>query len=286
MSSYNTYTLFLCFVMFSALTGMLSFLIVSLVRYYLRLVKLGAEDESLKIEYEKETAQKSKRSYKVIGCISWILTLSIVVVAFTSFAVSLFVESRSTSMVGDIPALKVVKTNSMSYKNPENEYLFDKGLDNQINTFDLIVLHELPAEEELEIYDIVAYERDGMLILHRIVNIEEPNEEHPNARYFLLQGDAIEYHDKFPVLYEDMKGIYQDERIAFVGSFFMFMQSPVGFLCILLIIFAMIATPIAENKIKKAKSERYSVIFSLENLDDSDSDEESSQRGEQDKTHV
>ena len=57
-----------------------------------------------------------------------------------------------------------------------------------------------------------------------------------------------------------MRGIYYGERIGSVGSFFVFMRSPAGFLCILLIAFACIATPIAERKLKQAKDERLSAI--------------------------
>ena len=45
-----------------------------------------------------------------------------------------------------------------------------------------------------------------------------------------------------------------------LGSFFMFMQSPAGWLCILLILFAMVATPIAEKKIKAVTDDRYALI--------------------------
>ena len=94
------------------------------------------------------------------------------------------------------------------------------------------------------------------------MNIEEPNEKHPQTRFFLTQGDAVEFHDTFPVLYSEMRGIYQGERAPFIGSFFMFMQSPAGYLCILLILFAMVATPITERKIKKEKQKRYELIYS------------------------
>ena len=122
--------------------------------------------------------------------------------------------------------------------------------------FDLVICHHLPAEDELELYDIVVYKQDDRYIIHRIVGIEEPNEQHPNERYFLLQGDAVEYPDKFPVLYSQMQGIYEGSRIPFLGSFVLFLQSPAGWLCVLLVVFAMIATPIVEKKIREEINKR------------------------------
>jgi hypothetical protein len=111
-------------------------------------------------------------------------------------------------------------------------------------------------EEDLELYDIVVYKRDDMYIIHRIVGIEEPNEKHPNERYFLLQGDAVGSSDPFPVLYSQMQGIYKGERIPYVGSFIMFLQSPAGWLCMLLVVFVMIVTPIVERILDREKRAR------------------------------
>ena len=53
-----------------------------------------------------------------------------------------------------------------------------------------------------------------------------------------------------------MRGIYRGERIPFVGSFIAFMQSVAGYLCILLVIFGIVAIPIVEKKVNAAKRER------------------------------
>ena len=156
----------------------------------------------------------------------------------------------------NFPTVKVVQTASMEKKNPKNTYLFTNNLNNQISTFDLILTYQVPDEMDLQIYDIVVYEVDEILLVHRIVNIEEPNEKHPNERWFLCQGDAVESPDRFPVRYEQIKGIYRGEKIPFVGSFVMFMQSPAGWLCVFLVLAFTICTPIIEKKINKEKNAR------------------------------
>ncbi len=274
MSSYDIYIFFLCLIVFTLLTALFSVMLIMLVRFYLRLVNAGLEDENLKIEYEKNKTESNKPSTKVLGYIASAFILVVTVAFFLTFAVSLHVEIKNNSKVEDIPTMKVVKSGSMATKHPDNTYLVEEELHDQIKTFDLITLHKLPPEEALEKYDIVAYERDGNLILHRIVNIEEPNERHPDARYFLLQGDAVEFHDSFPVLYKEMKGIYRGERIPFLGSFFMFMQSPAGYLCILLILIALVATPLTEKKIKSAKEQRLALIIDEPESAEPESEEE------------
>ena len=145
---------------------------------------------------------------------------------------------------------------SMSEKYYLNKYLYDNALDNQLEVYDLVVIRELPPEEELKLYDVVVYEIDGELIIHRIVGIEEPNEKH-GERHFLLQGDAMAVHDKFPVLYEQMRGIYEGEKVSNIGSFFVFMRSPGGYLCIFLVLAATIIAPILEWVIGRARKKRW-----------------------------
>jgi signal peptidase I len=144
----------------------------------------------------------------------------------------------------------------MEEKNEKNKYLLENKLDDQFAMFDVILCEKLPAEEDLKLYDIVVYQQDDMYVIHRIIGIEEPNEEHPNERHFLLRGDAVEYSDKFPVRYSQMQGIYRGSHFPFVGSFIMFLQSPAGAVCMLLILFAIIIAPIAEGILEKARRER------------------------------
>ena len=58
-----------------------------------------------------------------------------------------------------------------------------------------------------------------------------------------------------------MQGIYEGERVPFAGSFVMFMQSPAGWLCILLVVFAVFVTPAIEKKILAEYEKRLAVLF-------------------------
>lgn len=258
MTDYEIYVFFLCLIVFIILTTLSVVCLCVITRQSLRLIRGGLEDESILKEHEKE--QKHKKRTKYLKLADMLFSGMICLLFVGMFVGSLIIQGTENTCCGRIPTYRVVLTGSMAEKNEKNLYLWENKLNNQIQTFDLIRTEQLPGEMELKLYDIVVYKVDDMLLVHRIVGIEEPGGDHPDCRYFLLQGDAVEAPDRFPVLYGQMRGIYRGERTPFIGSFILFMQSPAGWLCILLIVAAIIATPILERILKKAKDERLALL--------------------------
>ena len=270
MTSFEIYVFILCLIVFVSLTALFSCLIATLIKLTVRLVKTGVEDERIVEEFTQNSKRKT-------GCLWVVLDRAVSVVLccilFAVFAFSLYVNFSGAPSSDTIPTLSVVKSGSMSYKNQKNTYLFENGIDNQFQTFDLIFLYKLPAVDELQLYDVVLYEIDGTPVIHRIVEIYPPNDAHAEY-YFLLQGDALENPDRFPVYYEQMRGIYRDQRIPFLGSFVAFMQSVAGYLCILLVIFGIVATPIVEKHVNAAKQARLREIGILPPVEPAPTEEE------------
>lgn len=259
MSKYDIYTFILCLIVFLSLTALFTFFIVTLIRLWLRLIRGGQEDGAILKEYREQMNQKKRiRFSDVLGmCTSAVLLIALL----ASFVFSIYLQATDSKAANGVPSLKVVKSASMSFADEKNTYLADNEITNHLQTFDLILTEHLPDEFDLQLYDVVVYEQNGEMVIHRIVGIEEPNEKHPTCRHFLLQGDAVQFPDSFPVLYSQMRGIWTGLRIPFVGSFALFMQSPAGWLCIFLIFAAVIVTPIAEAKLKKAKRERLQCLL-------------------------
>lgn len=251
MSGMELYIFILCLFVFVGMTALFGFMLAHIVKMSLKMIRHGLEDERIITEYQKES-----RANPVGKVVCQIFSSLVFAALLLCFVLSLAVQLADDKVEGAIPTAQIVLSDSMSFKHDSNDYLTENRLDDQFATFDLIWTHELPGEFELELYDIVVYEYHGQLIIHRIIGIEEPNDRHPDHRAFLLRGDAVKHSDEFPVLYSQMKAIYTGERIPYIGSFFAFMQSPAGYLCILLVIFAIVATPIAEKKLWKAKKER------------------------------
>ena len=256
MTGLDVYVFFLCFIVFSVLTAISCIMVVYFVKSSLKMIKHGLEDKKITTEYYNE--QKTKPAVRILSNIVSGVVFALILIAFV---LSLIVHFSSDKVKGSIPTPQIVLSGSMADKHRENTYLEENGLDDQFDTFDLIFTRKLPGEFELELYDVVVYEYKGELIIHRIIGIEEPNEKHPEQRQFLLRGDAVKYSDEFPVLYEQMRAIYRGHRIPFVGSFILFMQSPAGWLCAILIIVSMFAMPILDKMIATAELDRLNRKF-------------------------
>ena len=251
MSDFEIYVFVLCLIVYLLLGGLSTAMLVHMYKLTKRLIDMGAEDEFIATEYQKQA--KHAKLWAVLDKIVSAVLLAIMCLAFLFSA---YMHATEDKRPNGIPSLKVVKSPSMSYVHKENKILDELGVNDRIQTYDLIVTRHLPGEYELELYDIVVYEADGITIIHRIVDIEEPNGEHPDCRWFVLQGDANAYPDRIPVYYSQMRGIYEGERIPFVGSFVLFMQSPAGWMCIILALVAAIAAPVMERKLKECKNKR------------------------------
>lgn len=260
MTGYEIYVLILCFIVFTLLTAMFTYLIASMTKMERELIRCGRRDEAIKKEVEKEL-KKNKKLSQATYWFTRFVSLILCVALLAIFGFAIYVRTTEDKAANGIPSIKVVKSESMSEKYKGNKYLFENDLNDQFGMFDLILCSHMPAEEDLELYDIVVYKYEDIYVIHRIVGIEEPNKLHPNERHYVLQGDAVETPDRLVVKYSQMQGIYEGVRIPYVGSFLMFLQSPAGWLCVLLIIFAMVITPIVEKRIEKEKNNRKLVIF-------------------------
>ena len=267
MTSFEIYVFLLCFIVFSLLTAMFTYLLTSITKMEMELIRFGHRDKEI-----KKQLNKKKKESRVLLWIGRIISLLLCLMFVVTFSFAVYIRATEERPANGIPSIKVVKSESMAEKNAKNKYLFDNNIDDQLQMFDIVICRHLPAEDELELYDVVVYKQDDIHIIHRIVGIEEPNEQHPNERHFLLQGDAVERPDTFPVLYSQMQGIYEGSRIPFVGSFVLFLQSPAGWLCVLLVILAMIATPVVEKKIKEETDKRV-LSFAEQSLENATEEE-------------
>ena len=243
------------------LVSLFSYMLTILIKQTLKHINAGLEDENLIKEFTN-----AKKPNKFSKWVNGILNVLLCLIFGAIFVSTLYISCTQDTYFENMPTYRVVITSSMEEKHEDNKYLIENNLNNQISAFDLIKTYKIPDEEDLKLYDIVVYEVDGILVVHRIVGIEEPNQYHPNERHFLLQGDAVGKPDRFPVKYSQMKGIYKNQKIPFIGSFVLFMKSPVGWLCILLVAGSIILTPILEKKLLNARKNRYLLLTQQEEV--------------------
>ena len=248
---FDTYVIVLCLIVLVAISVFFSVLMFAIVKMNIKMIDGGLLDSEIQAEYEKYNKRKKKMLLIILGRI----ILSIV--CFLLFAMFIFsmvlrIEEKNALLP------KVVNSNSMSCKSEKNAYLYENELNDQIKRFDIIFLSEMPKDTDIKLYDIVAYETvEGFLIIHRIIGISEESDK----RTYILRGDANPYSDPMEISYYQMKGIYKGKRIAHIGSFIIFLQTPVGWLCIISIVFCTIALPIVRRKIQKAVDKRILIIY-------------------------
>lgn len=268
MKGFELFLTLLCLIVLVCLVTFFTILIVIIGKQQIRLIRDGHEDSKIKKYAVQKNNKFSKGCTIVERVFSILLCTFLFVVLVVSIALGVAGENR---VVKGIPATKVVSSTSMSVKYEKNAYLFENNLNDQLQLFDVVVLHELPKEEDIKLYDVIVYESlEGVLIIHRVIDIEEPNEKHPNERWFQFKGDANGAYDRFPVKYSQMRGIYEGERVPQVGSFVFFMQSPAGIICFIVAIFALIVMPFVDDKFRKEECERIVLMIESSELKQED----------------
>lgn len=260
----------LCLFVYILLVVVFSILILQLIKLYLKVINSGIDDLNIKREYELRLSKiktidqmkifdlqlTKERKPDKFSFLSVVANIFVWVCLLSLFFVAAYFSLGRNRAVKNIPLVKTVQSPSMARKNPRNKYLQENNLNNQIGIDDLVVLRKMPAESDLKLYDIVMYEREEedqtLLILHRIVEITEDE----SGKKYKFQGDALSTFDNKPVTYSQMKGIYKNERVPYLGSFVKFLQSPAGYLCIILIICVAFAYPFLDKKLENAKEIR------------------------------
>ncbi len=251
MAEFKTYAFLLCAIVFCTMTVITIVVVAIIMKLSARIVECGGEDEDIIEEFRIKYRKKKDREGG-----SYVLNVIVSLIFLLFFVIALTMNFSTVSYSDKLPTLRVVQSGSMSSKYKANTYLFENDLNDQFYTHDVVLTYKMPDEFDLQLYDIVVYDMDGQLVIHRIVGIEEPNAQHPDCRHFVLQGDASEFRDRFPVLYSQMKGIYRGQNIRFIGSFVTFLQSFAGWMCIGLIVGACLFAPLLDKSLEKKRRER------------------------------
>lgn len=240
-------------------------IITILTRLYLKSLRSGIlDDEIISNTNIKEKKFKNFKKIIIILIDILICLLFILLIIFKINNISYF-------------KLMIVKSSSMSYINENNTYLTINDLTNQIDKYDLIYIDKLPFEEKLNLYDVIIYkDSNNNYIVHRIVEITYIEED--NIIYYTLQGDSNTYPDQDKITYNDMIGIYKDKKIKYIGSLLLFLSSPLGLICILLIIISFIAIPLINKLFNKEINKRLVIISKPIHARNIDSEEENNKK--------
>lgn len=153
-----------------------------------------------------------------------------------------------------------VASGSMSEKNSANPYL--ANIDNQFNTYDMIMIDKVETPGDLQLYDVIAYVNDeGVNIIHRIVGFQQTS----SGVRFITRGDSNNADDEYKPSMDDVLGEYSGKRIPYVGVFLMFLQSYSGIVTVAAILYCLIMIESIGNRIYDAREDR--LLFLQESID-------------------
>lgn len=229
-------------------------------------IKCGKYDDEIinNERYDRsEKAKRNKKNSKIFKNIVFYAALAIII---PLFVFSLISRVSNNVMNLSNKSLMVVASGSMSEKHEENNYLFENQLNNQFQTYDIIILEKVDSFEELELYDVIAYLNDEEInVIHRIIEIDKDNGK------YVTRGDANDATDKYHPTHSDVIGRYTGVRIPGIGMFVLFLQSYFGIITVLSLMYCLIMFDKVNSMVDEEKNKR---VRALELVVDFDSDEE------------
>jgi signal peptidase I len=206
----------------------------------------GKEDASLLDESYKDALPKSRRARIARGTASGLGYLVLCgLLALFAFA---FVDRVSSPT--NVPfTLTRVATASMATKNPENAYLTENDLNDQIQADDVVALVRVSSFDDIDLYDVVSYRDDnGTRVIHRVVDKE--------TDYLLTRGDANADDDPWHVTFSMIVGKYEGFRIPYAGVVVSFLQSDYGLIGSAGVLYILCLVVVYQNQDEKWKLER------------------------------
>lgn len=223
-------------------------------------IKQGKKDIDIidEVIYERKTNVIIRRKIiKIIKSVLYYLCLIIIIPIFILSVISHF--QNDTLMIGD-KALMVVGSNSMAYKNEINTYLETNNLNNQFETYDILILEKVESINDLKLYDIIAFKDEtGENKIHRIKDFKTVN----GVTCLVTRGDSNNGDDTYNPVEEDIIGRVTETRIKGLGMFVMFLQSYAGIITIFSLVYCILMIDFYSSRIEKTQSSRVELLESI-----------------------
>lgn len=140
----------------------------------------------------------------------------------------------------------------METVNNENNYIEEHNLTNQIEQYSLIGIDKIYSENDIKLYDILAYKSEsGSIIVHRVIRIYQ-NEE-TNVTYYTLRGDANDTSsaEELTLTFDKVVGKYNGFQNYGLGVTLIYLQSNIGLVALAASFLFLITYNVAEGLIEK-----------------------------------
>lgn len=228
-------------------------------------IERGLDDPKL---VKMALVSSSARGFRKAMSILWKVIVGIIlVVCLFAVAVSVYAKASGDMFPISDTAYLVVTTGSMSEKNSGNAYLTENSLDDQIQSYDVIELKSYSSQDEVSLYDVVAYTSDdGRTIVHRIISIVEEDGE---VVGYVTRGDANLTDDNAGatplysgyLTYDDIIGYYDGTRIPYLGYAVVFLQSASGILTVVALVYCFVVYDAVAASIDRSRKGRTSYVL-------------------------
>lgn len=263
-----------------------SFLFFLYSFYKVKHINFGFEDASLKKEvlentYKinkkrqkknkmpfltyKEMLSYEKETNKCLHLAMNIFSSLIIIVLLGVFSVGLIYRVNNDNLYINNVTYLTILTPSMEEKNEENDYLDLHDLNNQITQYSLVGIEKLNNEEDIKLYDVLAYKHEDMIILHRVVEIKV--DEKSNDTIYVLKGDAnpssLSYETSLK--YEDFIGRYNGFNSYFLGVFLTYIKSSIGIIALIGAAIFLFLADFAECRISSSYDKR--ILYLIDKIE-------------------
>lgn len=213
-------------------------------------IEAGKRDSELLDEVIYERREEVKKQKKITAVLKTVFFYVIIIIFAPLFVFSIVNRITGNTMMIGNKTVMVVASGSMSEKNEVNTYLVSNDLNNQFQTYDIIVLEKVVNASDIQLYDVVAYKNDeGTNVIHRIIAINADGS-------YITRGDANNGSDRYNPTFSDIIGRYNEQRARGIGILVMFLQSYAGIITIISLFYCLIMIDRVSERIQSAKNKR------------------------------
>lgn len=212
-----------------------------------------------------DTYYKRKKRKEVGNIISNSI-VGIFLVAFIGFFVwaTVMKSNDQTTYFGDKTYL-VVQTSSMASINDNNKYLKDGSIDSKdrmntrISQYAFIGIDKFKSEDQIKVYDIVAFRMDDKIIVHRVYSIGEKD----GHKLFTFRGDAnpASMSGEINVTSDRIIGVFDGYQNQILGSIVIYIQSGTGLISVFAIAIVLMVYIFYYDRIDLRLTERYEALM-------------------------
>ena len=202
----------------------------------------------------KSSTVKRRKVLKTIKTVVFYLSLCILIPIFV-LSVLNKISGQQTMLGGK--GFMVVASGSMSERHADNTYLDTYSLDNQFNTYDIIILNKVNSSSELKQYDVIAFVNNkGINVIHRIIDVEYT----ATGVSYVTRGDSNNASDSYHPVFKDVIGVYSGKKIDTIGIFVMFFQSYGGIVTIAALVYCLFMLERYNAQAEAVQAERIAML--------------------------